>query len=366
MNKLERMIEASEQGLLRPKSKKVRNRRRMALVDRMRYYKVPGFSIALIDQEELAWVKGYGVMEAGGEKPVTPETIFQAASISKPVSAMVALHLVENGILDLDSDVNDMLHSWKIRETKHTQTNKVTLRGLLSHSAGLNIYGYPGYPSGSQIPTLIQILEGKPPATSKKVRVIEEPGNIFKYSGGGYVLLQLLIEDATGRTLSELAQEIIFDPLKMSNSTLYYPLPGAYAPQTAIAHNKNGEPIPGKWHIYPEQAAAGLWSTPSNLAQLVIEVEKSHRGESNLVLSMEMTDQMITAQVGIGGLGFNILMPDGRARYGHPGWNEGFHSFVVGELGTGQGFAWMANGENGRKLGREVTRGLSEALEWTW
>jgi len=366
MNNLEQIIQASEQGLLRPKSKKVRTRRKMSLVDRMKYYKVPGFSIAIIDQGELAWAKGYGVMEAGGEKRITPETIFQAASISKPVSAMVALHLVEAGILDLDTNVNDVLQSWKVRENKYTQTNKVTLRGLLSHSAGLNIYGYPGYPAGSPLPTLTQILDGKPPATSKKVRVIREPGNIFKYSGGGYVLLQVLIEDATGRALAELVQEIILDKLKMKNSTFVYPLPLAYLPQTTIAHNKEGEPIPGKWHRYPEQAAAGMWSTPSDLACLIVEVEKSYRGESNLVLSKQMTAEMITAQVGIGGLGFNILMPDGKARFGHPGWNEGFHSFMVGELGTGQGFAWMTNGENGRLLGREVTRGISEALGWSW
>ena len=366
MNDLERLIQASEQGLLRPKSKKVRNRRNMSLADRMKYYKVPGFSIVIVDQGELAWAKGYGLMEASKEKPVTPETIFQAASISKPVSAMVALHLVEKGTLDLDSNVNDVLQSWRVRENKHTQTNKVTLRGLLSHSAGLNIYGYPGYPAGSHLPTLTQILEGKPPASSRKVRVVREPGKTFKYSGGGYVLLQLLIEESTGRTLAELAQEIIFDKLQMVNSTFKYPLPQVYMPQTSIAHNKEGEPIPGKWHSYPEQAAAGMWSTPSDLARLLVEVEKSYQGESNLVLSKEMTAQMITAQVGIGGLGFNILMPDGKARFGHPGWNEGFHSFMVGELGTGQGFAWMTNGENGRSLGREVTRGLSEALGWSW
>jgi len=366
MNSLERIIQASEHGLLRPKSKKVRTRRKMALRDRMRYYKVPGFSIALVDQGELAWAKGYGVMEAGGEKLVTPDTIFQAASISKPVSAMVALHLVESGMLDLDSNVNDRLQSWKLRENKHTQTNKVTLRGLLSHSAGLNIYGYPGYPAESQLPTLIQILDGKPPATSRKVRVTREPGSTFKYSGGGYVLLQQLIEDVTGRTLADLAQQIIFDKLEMVHSTFVYPFPKAYLPQTAIAHNRDGNPIPGKWHLYPEQAAAGMWSTPSDLTRLIVEVEKSSRGESNLVLSKEMTKQMVTAQVGLGGLGFNILMPDGKARFGHPGWNEGFHSFVVGELGSGQGFAWMANGENGRSLGREVTRGISEALGWSW
>lgn len=362
MTDLEQAIQAVEQGLKKPKSAG----RKMQLAKRMAYYKVPGFSVALLEQGELAWAKGYGVMEANTEKLVTTETIFQAASISKPVAAIVALQMVEAGQLELDTDVNEFLQTWKVKENKHTQVHKVTLRGLLSHTAGINIHGYPGYPSGSELPTTQQILNGKPPATSKTVRVTQPPGTEFKYSGGGYIIVHQIIEDVTGRSLADLAQELIFDRLGMANSTFEHLLPEVYKPQTAIAHNRTGEPIPGKWHTYPEGAPASLWSTPSDLIRLMVEVYKSFHGTSNVLLSSKMTREMLTPQIDIGGLGFNIIMVDGQARFGHPGWNEGFHSLVIGDAVTGQGFCWMANGENGRKLGRELTRGLSEVFDWTW
>jgi CubicO group peptidase (beta-lactamase class C family) len=372
MTELEQAIQAIEHGLLRVTRSSERPVKKMELIRRMKHYKVPGFSAAFVYQEELAWAKGFGVVEAGSEKPVTNETIFQAASISKPFTAMVALHLVEAGSLDLDADANDFLRSWKIPKSKYTQTgpegvhSKVTLRGLLSHTAGINIFGYPGYPSGSELPTLQQILNGKPPATSKPVRVVQVPGTAFKYSGGGYLVVQQMIEDVTGKPLAVLAKEFIFDKLGMTNSTFDSKPPQAYLPRAATAHSKTGEPVPGKWHTYPEQAAASLWSTPSDLARLIIEVLKSLKNESNHVLSAEMTRQMLIPQIGIGGVGFNIVIKDDMTRFGHPGWNEGFHSIIIGCPETGQGIVWMTNGENGRRLGREVSRGLAEIVGWSW
>ena len=320
MTNLERAIQAIEHGLLKPKDKKDRPARKLELSKRMAHYKVPGISIALVDQGELAWAKGYGVMEAGKEMEVTTETIFQAASISKPVSAIVALHLVEAGLLDLDADVNDVLRSWKVPKSKHTQVRpdgvcpKVTLRGLLAHTAGMTVHGYPGYRSDAQLPTLQQILDGKPPAHSKPVRVGHAPGTDFRYSGGGYLVVQQMIEDVTGRPLAGLAKELIFDKLRMANSMFDSRLPQAYLPQAATAHRKTGEPVPGKWHIYPEQAPASLWSTPSDLARLIVEVLKSYKNESNLILSAEMTRQMLTPQVSWVGLGFPIVEKDGWTR----------------------------------------------------
>jgi CubicO group peptidase (beta-lactamase class C family) len=356
MTDLERAIQVLDGGLVTP---------RRTLRERMAYHKVPGFSIALIDQGELAWAKGYGVLEAGGDEGVTHETIFQAASISKLVTAMVACALVEAGSLDLDADVNKVLRSWKLPKSKHTQTRKATLRGLLSHTAGLGVYGFPGYPAGAPLPTLQQILDGKPPAHSKPVRVVQAPGTGFKYSGGGYMVVQQMIEDVTGRPLADLAQEGVFDRLGMANSTFESLLPEAYLPQAATAHRRDGEPVPGKWHIYPEQATASLWSTPSDLARLTVEVLKSYKGESNLVLSAEMTRHMLTPQVSWVGLGFPMIEEDGMTKFEHPGWNEGFHSLLLGCLDTGQGFVWMTNGENGKRLGREVMRAIPKAFGWS-
>ena len=372
MTELEQAIQAIEHGLLKATCSNKHSVKKMELIQRMKHYKVPGFSAAFVYQEALAWAKGFGVVEAGSEKPVTDETIFQAASISKPCTAMVALHLVEAGLLDLDADANDFLRSWKIPKSKYTQASpdgdrpKVTLRGLLSHTAGMNIFGYPGYPVGSELPTLQQILNGKPPATSKSVRVAQAPGTAFKYSGGGYLVVQLMIEDVTGRPLADLAQEIIFDKLGMTSSTFDTKLPQAYLPRAAAAHRKTGEPVPGKWHTYPEQAAGSLWSTPSDLSRLIIEVQKSLKNESNLVLSEEMTRQMLIPKIGMGGVGFNIVIKDGMTRFGHPGWNEGFHNIIIGCPETRQGIVWMTNGENGRRLGHEVSRGLAEIVRWSW
>jgi CubicO group peptidase (beta-lactamase class C family) len=355
MTDLERAIEVLERGLVTP---------RRTLLQRMASHKVPGFSIALIDRGELAWAKGYGVLEVGGDQAVTTETIFQAASISKLVTAMVACALVEGGVLDLDADVNTVLRSWKLPKSKHTQERQVTLRGLLSHTAGLGPRGYLGYPSGAPLPTLLQILDGKPPAHAKPVRVKQAPGTGFLYSAGAYMVVQQMIEDVTGRPLADLAQEMIFDRLGMANSTFDSLLPETYLPQAATAHRRDGEPVPGKWHIYPEQATASLWSTPSDLARLAVEVLKSYKGESNLVLSAEMTRHMLTPQVSWIGLGFPIIEEDGLRKFEHPGWNEGYHSLMVGCLDTGCGLVWMTNGAKGKQLGREVMRAIPEVYGW--
>ncbi|MGE5124537.1 MAG: serine hydrolase domain-containing protein [Acidobacteriaceae bacterium] len=365
-------IQAIEHGLLKPTGKSGQPAKKMELSKRMAYHKVPGISIALVDQGELAWARGYGQMDAGTGGGVTPETIFQAASISKPVSAMIALRLVEDGLLDLDADANDCLRSWKVPESKYTKVGpdgvrpKVTLRGLLSHNAGLSGRGYRGYPCGRQLPTLRQILNGEPPANSRPVHVIQAPGKAFKYSGGGYIVVQQMIEDVTGRSLADLAQELIFDRLGMISSTFHHLLPETFLPKTATAHNRSGMQVPGKWHIYPENASASLWTTPSDLARLIVEVIKSYHDASGLVLSAEMTRQMLTPQVNIAGLGFFIIQAGGRTRFEHPGWNEGFHSLVIGDLTSGQGLAWMTNGENGKNLGWEITRGVAKAFGWSW
>jgi CubicO group peptidase (beta-lactamase class C family) len=377
MTALEPALHALEHGLL-PFSKKDEPPAQMVgLRRRMADYKVPGVSVAFVYQDELAWAQGYGVAEAGGDRPVTPATIFQAASISKLVTAMLALHLVEAGHLDLDAEANTLLRTWKIPDSKYTQPGRdgaprrVTLRGLLAHSAGLNIRGYTGYPAGRELPSLQHILNGELPANSEPVRVVQPPGKAYKYSGGGYLVVQQMIEDATGRSLADLAQEIIFDRLGMAHSSFETILPQAFLPQAASAHRPTGAPLPGKWHAYPEQAAASLWTTPSDLGRLVSEVLKSYKNESNRVLSVEMTRTMLAPHVNIGAhwdcaLAFNIVNKDGMTRIGHPGWNAGFHSILLGCLEAGQGLIWMTNGENGRKLGLEISHGLAEVVRWSW
>lgn len=365
MTMTEKAVQAVEGGLLTANRIKGRPQEQMTLQERMTYYRVPGFSIALIDQGEIAWTQGYGLMEAGSDRPVTADTIFQAASVSKTVTAVTVLSLVEAGVLDLDADVNEGLTSWQVPESEYTGNIPVTLSGLLSHTAGLSVSGYRGYPNGSVLPTITQILNGEPPAACDPVDVMQPPGQGFNYSGGGYVVIEQLIEDVTGKSLAEHAQELVFDKLGMTNSTFEHFLPEKYLPQAATAHLDDGRPVPGKWHIYPEHAPASLWSTPTDLSRLIVEIFKSYRGESGLILSPEMTRQMLTPYVDWVGLGYPIFKWDNKIRFEHPGWNEGFHSLYAGCPDTGQGVVWMANGENGKLLGNEVMRGLVKVFDWS-
>jgi CubicO group peptidase (beta-lactamase class C family) len=364
MTYFEQAVQAVECGLLTAIRIERRPQQPLRLCERMARYNVPGFGLALIEQGEIVATRGFGVLEVGGGDPVTGETLFQAASISKSVTAMAALHLVEAGMLDLDVDVNEALRSWQVPENEHTQTRKVTLRGLLSHTAGLTVYGFRGYPPGQKLPTLQQVLDGEPPANSDPVRVFQEPGTAYSYSSGSDIVVQQLLEDVTGEPFTNLMQELIFDKLGMAHSTFEQPLPEAYAAGAATAHRSNGEPVPGRWHIYPELAAAGLWTTPSDLARVVVEVLRSYAGESNAVLSVKMTRQMLTPPTGWYGLGFFIIETEGWTRFQRPGWNEGYHSFMGGCIGTGQGIVWMTNGENGKLLGLEVMRALSKVFGW--
>lgn len=365
MTYLEQALHAVEYGLLPAVRIEGRPQPPLGLRERMARFRVPGFGIALIEGSETVAVKGFGVKEVGGGDPVTGDTLFQAASISKAVTAMAALHLVEAGLLDLDVDVNQALRSWQVPENEHTQTSKVTLRRLLSHTAGLTVYGYRGYPSGHDLPTVQQVLDGEPPANSDPVRVVQEPGTAYSYSGGSDMVVQQLLMDVTGERFPDLIQELIFDKLGMAHSTFEQPLPDACATAAATAHRNDGQPVPGRWHVYPEQAAAGLWTTPSDLARFVVEVLKSFAGQSNSVLSAEMTRQMLTRRIGPYGLGFFIIEREGRTRFQRPGWNEGYHSYLGGCLDDGRGIVWMTNGENGMLLGLEVLRSLVGLLDWT-
>jgi CubicO group peptidase (beta-lactamase class C family) len=247
----------------------------------MQFYKTPGVSIALINDGRIEWARGYGVLEAGGKDLVTTETLFQAASISKSLSAMLALRLVEQGKLDLDNDVNQRLVSWKVPDNEFTKEQKVTLRRLLSHTAGVTVQGFLGYPVDKALPSLQQILNGEKPANSAAIRVDMKPGSSFRYSGGGYVVLQQLVMDVTGKSFPALMEKSLLQRLGMTHSTFQQPLSPNLASRAAAGHLPNGVEMSGKWFVLPELAPAGLWTTPTDLARLVIEVQKSRVGKSN-------------------------------------------------------------------------------------
>jgi CubicO group peptidase (beta-lactamase class C family) len=336
----------------------------MFIGERMEFYKVPGLSIAVIKDFKIEWARGYGLKSTEGTDPVTPETLFQAASISKPVAAAAALRLVEQEMCDLDGDINSKLISWKMPENEFTVEKKVTLRGILSHSAGLTVHGFPGYAFDKKIPTLQQILDGEEPANTKPIRVDILPGEKWRYSGGGYTVMQQLLIDLSGKPFPQVLMENVLRPVGMTNSTYEQPLPDSLAAQAATAHMMNGKPIKGNWHAYPEMAAAGLWTTPSDLARFAIEIMLSQKGKSSKVLSQQMTQKMLTKQKDNYGLGLQLTGSGADFYFGHGGSNEGYKCFFFALPEKGQGAAVMTNGENGSALISEVRRALS--LEYGW
>jgi len=332
------------------------------LADRMAALRVPGVSIAVIHDGRIEWARGFGVAKIGGA-PVTPETLFQAASISKPVTALAVLRLVQSGKLNLDTDVNQYLKTWKVPENEFTSKNKVTLRGLLTHTAGITVHGFPGYASGEQLPAVVQVLNGQKPANTPAIFVETVPGTKWNYSGGGYVIAQQLLEDVTGKPFPKLMQESVLGPIRMTHSTYEQPLPAARIAEAATPYRRQGRPVPGGPHTYPEMAPAGLWTTPSDLAQYAIAVQKALAGTSNGILSAATTRQMLTPGLNKWGLGPETGGGSGHPYFTHGGSNDGFQSELVA-YHDGDGAVIMTNGDNGAQLASEILRTIAYEYKW--
>jgi len=361
---VEARIKRVETGLLPPTKIKGEATTGMKLLDRMQFYKAPAVSIAVINEGRLEWARAYGTLEAGSKTPATVTTVFQAASLSKPVTAMAALRLVQEHKLDLDADVNGSLKSWKIPENEFTKSEKVTLRRLLSHTAGLTVSGFLGYAADASLPTLLQILDGTPPANSKPIRVDMIPGTKFRYAGGGYVVLQQLLTDVTGKSFPDLLEQLILSKVRMDHSSFLQSLPPRLASNMTSGHLPDGQVIKGGFFRYPELAPAGLWTTPSDLARFVIEIQRSLHGKSEKLLSREMTRQMLTPQIENSGLGLFIDGIDRAPRFSHSGSNVGFKSYLVGYFDSGQGAVVMTNSENGAQLMLEILRSIAAEYQW--
>ena len=262
--------------------------------------------------------------------------------------------LVEEGLLDLDTDVNRYLESWKVPENEYTAIEKVTLRRLISHTAGLTVHGFRGYAFDEQVPTTIQVLNGEEPANSNPILPDTIPGAIYRYSGGGFTVMQLMLCDITGKSFPEILEERVLSKLGMDNSTYLQPLPETLSALAAIAHRSDGSPIKGNWHTYPEMAAAGLWTTPTDLAKFAIEIQKSITGESNLILSREMVEQMLTEEKDGYGLGLGLGGVNDSIRFVHGGSNEGFRCYMIAYTNLGKGAVIMTNGDQGSTLISEI------------
>jgi CubicO group peptidase (beta-lactamase class C family) len=333
----------------------------------MKLYNDPGLSVAVIDACKIAWAKAYGTTELGGATPATTKTLFQAGSISKPVAAAGMLALVQAGKLSLDEDVNVKLKTWRVPENEFTKEQKVTLRRLASHTAGLTVHGFPGYDVDEKVPTLVQIFNGEKPANTAPIRVDFEPGTKERYSGGGVTIEQQVMMDVTDKPFPALMKEMVLDKIGMSDSSYEQPLPAAWAARTAVGTYAGGKSVHGKWHVYPEMAAAGLWTTPTDLAKFAIEIALSKQGKSNRVLSQKTTQEMLTAQPNTEGTGIGFALPKSRpGEFGHNGADEGFQALLVMNWETGQGVAIMANSDNGILVANELLRSVAKEYGWKY
>jgi len=333
------------------------------IIAQMRERHITGLSLAIIEDGRIVKAAGFGFADIDRKVTVTPATLFQAGSISKSVAAMGALHLVETSQLSLDSDVNRLLRTWKVPENRFTTERKVTLRGILSHNAGLTVHGFPGYDVSEAIPTLVQVLDGTKPANTPAIRVDYVPGSKWRYSGGGYTVMQQLMIDVTGERFPDFMRDAVLKPLGMLSSTYEQPLPSDRTSSAATGYRSNGKAVPGKWHVYPEMAAAGLWTTPSDLARFAIGIQQSLAAKSNPVISQAMTRQMLTNQKDGDGLGVFLKGDGPQFIFYHGGSDEGFESLMTAYAHTGKGAVIMINANDSNTLD-EILKAIGKQYGW--
>jgi CubicO group peptidase (beta-lactamase class C family) len=344
----------------------------------MKAHGVPGMSVAVIDRGRIVWVKGYGVTAKGGTQPVTPRTLFLAGSISKAVTAVGALVLVQRGQLQLQSDVNERLRSWHVPRNDFTAVRAVTLGELLSHTGGFTGGDFfPGYAAGVAVPSLTQILEGVLPASNDPMRVQYVPGTSWHYSGDGYLVIQQLMMDATGKPFPQLMQQLVFAPMGMHDSTFEQPLTNDDATRAASGTLADGSAVLGGWHVQPEMAAGGLWTTPTDLAKLAIAIVRAANGATPGVLSQQMALGMLDAHwtngvVNILGtpaspdaMGYGFFVGAGH-RFGHIGGNVGYQATMVVFGDAGKGAVIMTNSDIGLQAGNELLDAIAQAYGWNY
>jgi CubicO group peptidase (beta-lactamase class C family) len=331
---------------------------RLDLDAAMRRLNIPSVSLAVIEEGRIAFAKAYG-------DNATPETLYQAASLSKFVAAIGAMRLVEQGKLELDRDVNEALTSWRVPANEFDAEHKVTLRGLLSMTGGIGVPGFVGYEPGAPLPSLTQILDGAPPATSPPVTVVAVPGSAFRYSGGGYEIVEALMQDIAAKPFPALMRELVLEPAGMTRSTFAQPLPADLQADAASGHYGDGRELPGRWRISPEHAAAGLWSTPTDIAKLLLRLAETWHGFSSVILRRETLQAVLTRQNGGPyGLGAAIAGDGASLALMKRGQNVGYQGYLILYPATGQGMVVMTGSDNGSTLAASLIARAAKAYGW--
>jgi CubicO group peptidase (beta-lactamase class C family) len=334
------------------------------LLERMAFHRVPALSIAVIDQGRVIWAKAYGTLEAGGERKANAETIFQAASVGKVVTAATVLALVERGRLDLDVDVSRYLSSWHIPASDFAAESKVTLSALLSHTAGFRKGRSGEFEYDLVLPTLLQVLNGEKPSPHPPVALLAKPGSAFAYSNVGFYIIQQVLEDVCGKPFGDIVKETVLEPLGMTRSFYGQRLPPELESNAAFGHGRDGALIKGRYRIYPAYGSgSGFWSTPGDLAKLAVGLSRAYLGQAGALFSQALAVRMATPVIGSYGLGMFTQPGDARSAY-HGGDTTGYHNLLRIHLSGGWGLVVMTNGDNGPRIYDEVQRAVAEAYDW--
>jgi CubicO group peptidase (beta-lactamase class C family) len=332
--------------------------------NRMAHYHVPGLSLAFIHNGTVGWTQAFGAARVGGE-PVTPETLFEASSIGMPVTAVAVLRLVEQGKLNLDADVSQYLRSWNLPTNKFTEQKKVTLRELLSHTAGATVHGFGDYAAGKQVPTLVQVLNGESPTSSAPVTIDFVPGSHFQYAGGNYAIIQQILIDATGESFPDLMQELVLQPLHMVHSTFQQPIPEKLRTLIAMPYDKDGNAIEGGPHTSSVMAVGGLWTTPSDLALFALGIQNALAGKPGAIVSPSTAHEMLQPVLGDYGLGFSIAGSGSNRYFWHPAATTGFLAVFFAYEEKRDGLVLMSNQQYSKALMLEVIQALAKQYGWT-
>ena len=338
---------------------------RWTLAERLAHYRVPGVSVAVMEGGAIAWADGFGVREHGGGAAVDGDTLFMGASTSKPITAFLILQHVERGMLDLDVDVNRYLERWRVPMNDYTRRFPVTLRACLSHKAGLTVNGWGAALRGQPVANLIDLLEGAPVSGQPAVRVDKTPGGRERYSGGGFVIAEMLLEDLTGRRFDELADELILGPLGMDHTTFVNPLPERFRSNVAGGHDQAGNAHPGGWLVSPDMGAGGIFTTAADYARFMIATRAAFLGNQGALLRQDLAQQMLTRQgSGQFGLGWRSIGDGPTRRMNHGGSNDGYQSETTLYLDSGDGVAVFTNAVPGILLHGEIHNAVADLQAW--
>lgn len=339
---------------------------KLSLAQLMERFHVPGMSIAVIKDFKLHWAKTYGVSDAQSGRALNLQTRFQSASISKPITAMAAMRMVQEGKLDLDTDVNTYFKSLRIPANPSFPNQVITARSLFSHTSGAaDGFGFPGYEPTAKLPTTEEILEGKPPSNVGKILFTQAPYEVSKYSGGGVTYMQLAMSDVSGRPFADLMQAAMLTPLAMNDSSYVQAKKLEDNPNAALAHDEAGQRFAAPWHLYPELATSGLWTTPSDLTKVIIAMQNALLGKDESLLTQKSAREMITpVSVGRFGIGWSISQRNNGWYFSHSGANWGYRTWAIGHIRKGYGLVVMTNSDSGMSLINQVADRVESAYDW--